>query len=150
MVEKFVSEPVALSVAIRAGEYTRADIALHGVDHSKASYEARLYLNHPDADAATGREHPSYVGSYHVFVHGECFGDIGHCDIPTGPRDPFDLRPAHQLTPHSKVVIVTDPLKRILAGEPGLESITITVVPVARAADLALLAFSELRLLAYQ
>lgn len=112
MVDRFLTQPIQLSPAIRAGEYVRVDIVLHGIDHSKASYEGRLYINHADADATTGREHPNYVSSYHVLGHGECFGDVGHCDIPTDPRAPFDLRPPHQLIPHSKVVTVTEALNR--------------------------------------
>jgi hypothetical protein len=151
MVDRFVTQPIVLSPALRAGRYSRVTVVLHGVDHSKASYEGRLYLNDPDADSQTGREQPSYIGSYHVLGHGECFGDVGHRDIPTGPRAPFDPRPAHQLTPHSKAVIVTDPLTRILASEPTLESITITIVAVATgAAENTLLAIRELRLLSYR
>jgi len=151
MIDRFVTQPIALSPAIRAGNYRRVDVVLHGVDHSKASYEGRLYLNDPDANSQTGRAEPSYLGSYHVLGHGECFGDIGHCDIPTGPRAPFDLRPAHQLTPHSKAVIITDPLTRLLAAAPTLESITVTIVAVAvGATDNTLLSIRELRLLSYQ
>jgi hypothetical protein len=151
MLDRFVSQLLPLSAAIRAGDYTRIDLVLHGVDHSKASYEGRLYVNAPDADASTGRGHSAYAGSYHVLGHGECFGDIGHCDIPTGPRAPFDLRPPHQLTPHTKVVIVTDSLRRIIAAESATEAVTLTVVPVALAGvGNALLSFRELRLLSYQ
>lgn len=151
MVDRFITQPIALSPAIRAGRYSRVDLVLHGVDHSKASYEGRLYLNDPDANSQSGRQQTSYLGSYHVLGHGDCFGDVGHCDIPTGPRAPFDLRPAHQLTPHSKAVIITDSLTRILAAAPTLESITITIVAVAAgAANNTLLATRELRLLSYQ
>lgn len=105
----------------------------------------------PDADATAGREHPGYVGSYHVLGHGKCFGATGHCDVPIGPRAPFDVRPAHQLLPHSKVVIVTEPFRRILLAEPTLETVTVTIVPVAAGSmDNALLAFQELRLLSYR
>ncbi len=151
MVDRFLSQLIALSAAIRSGDYTRIDVVLHGVDHSKASYEGRLYINAPEADLSSGREHPAYVGSYHVLGHGECFGDVGHCDIPSGPRAPFDLRPAHQLIPHTKVVILTDSLRRIIAADPALEAITVTIVPVALAGiGNELLSFRELRLLTYQ
>jgi hypothetical protein len=151
MVDRFLSQPIALSAAIRSGDYTRIDVVLHGVDHSKASYEGRLYINAPEADLSSGREHPAYVGSYHVLGHGECFGDIGHCDIPSGPRAPFDLRPAHQLIPHSKVVIVTEPLEQILAADPTVDNVTVTIVPIAAGGvENTLLSFRELRLLSYQ
>ena len=115
MVSRYVSAPIELSPAAASGEYSRADLIFHGVDHSLASYEGRVYINAPKANAGTGREHPSYAGSFHIFGHGGCFGDVGHCDIPTAPQDPFDLRQAHPLTPTAKVVIVTDALKRIVA-----------------------------------
>lgn len=151
MVERFVSAALALSPAIRAGEFSRADLVFHGVDHSKDSYEGRLYVNEPDADAATGREVPTYVGSFHVFGHGGCFGDSGHCNVPGAPRAAFDLRPAHQLTPQTKAVIITDPLKALLQADSSLASIRVTIVAVVVGeASNEVLDFRELRLLAYQ
>jgi hypothetical protein len=151
MVERFVSAPLELSAAIRVGDVTRVDLVFHGVDHSKDSYEGRLYVNDPDADAATGRGAASYVGSFHVFGHGGCFGDVGHCDLPLGPKAPFDLRPAHQLTPHTKAVIVTDRLRSVLEAAPAVTEITVTVVAVVVGeASNEVLDFTEVRLLSYQ
>ena len=59
--------------------------------------------------------HRAYVGSFFIFGHGGCFGDVGHCDIPT-VRDPFDLRPAHQLEPAVRILTVTEPLQAMLAS----------------------------------
>jgi hypothetical protein len=150
MVERFVSAPLALSPAILGGEYSRVDLVFHGVDHSKDSYEGRVYVDAPEAAASTGRDVASYVGSFHVFGHGGCFGDAGHCDVPQGPARAFDLRPAHQLTPHTKVVIVTDRLRSLLADRSG-DSVTVTVIAVV-VGDLSneVLRFDELRLLTYQ
>jgi tyrosinase len=151
MVERFTSAPIELAPAIAGRSFRRVDLVFHGVDHSSDSYEGRVYLNDPQADASTGRETDSYVGSYHVLGHGGCFGDVGHCDVPTGPRAPFDLRPAHQLTPHTKVVIVTEDLRRILAQVPAGEPITVTVVAVTPGeASNEVLSFDEVRLLSYQ
>lgn len=151
MVERFVSGPLELSPAILAEDYSRVDLVLHGVDHSKASYEGRVYANAPDADASSGRDAPAYLGSFHVFGHGGCFGDVGHCDVPKGPRRPFDLRPAHQLTPHTKVVIVTDRLRSLVATDRSQKAITITVVAVVVGdGSNEVLRFDELRLLSYQ
>jgi hypothetical protein len=161
MVDRYVSNPIELSPAIQAGEYQRADLVFHGVDHSGASYEGRVYLNAPEADRSSGREHPCYVGSFHIFGHGGCFGDLGHCDVPTGPRDPFDLRPAHQLTPATKVVIITDGLGRLLLEPSGTgraggsvrpPEITVTVVAVVPggSSNDAVLGFNEVRLLTYR
>ena len=151
MVERFVSAPLELSPAILAESYSRVDLVFHGVDHSKDSYEGRVYVNAPDADASTGRDASAYVGSFHVFGHGGCFGDVGHCDVPEGPRRPFDLRPAHQLTPQTKVLIVTDLLRSVLAGDRSQRSITVTVVAVVVGeASNEVLRFDEVRLLSYQ
>ena len=150
MVDRFVSAPIDLPARDGEGDGpTRADLVFYDVDHSGVSYEARIFINAPDADAATPRDDPHYAGSYCIFGHGGCFGDVGHCDVPTGPRDPFDLRPSHQLIPASKTVIVTDAFKRLVAPED--ETMTVTVVafvPGAEAHDV--LQFDTIRLLTYE
>jgi len=84
-----------------------------------------VYLNNPGADESTGTDDPSYAGSYHIFGHGGCLGDPGHCDVE--PRRLYDPRPAHPLTPAKKVVIATKPVAR--AVKQGGE-VTVTVVPI--------------------
>ena len=44
------------------------------------------------------------MGRFHVFGHGGCFGEIGHCDVQ--PRRLFDSRKPHALTPITKTVEV--------------------------------------------
>ncbi len=110
-------------------EFSRADIEFIGIDHSGSSYEARVFVNNPDADANTPRTDASgYAGSYNIFGHGGCFGDLGHCDIHK-KQDVFDPRPTHPLEPIKKVVIATKAIKNA-AAKGG--DITITVVPVIR------------------
>jgi hypothetical protein len=147
MVERFVSDPLELADA--EAQFARADLTFYDVDHSGSSFEARVFLDNPDASIDTARDDPSYAGSFHVFGHGGCFGDEGHCDVPTGPADPFDLRPPHQLTPQTKVVVITDALKAALAT--GSKEVTVTLVaetPSERANDV--LAFTRVRLLTYK
>jgi tyrosinase len=103
----------------------RTDIEFHDVDHSGASYEGRVYLNNPDADENTGYDHPSYAGSYHIFGHGGCLGDPGHCEVK--PRRKYDPRPAHPLTRARKVLIVNDSARRTLEAD---DEVTVTVVPI--------------------
>jgi tyrosinase len=103
----------------------RVDIELHNVDHAGASYEGRVYLNKPDADEHTGYDDPSYAGSYHIFGHGGCLGDPGHCEVR--PRREYDPRPAHPLTPAKKVVIVSEAAKRHIEQASQL---TVSVVPI--------------------
>jgi len=151
MVDRFVSSPVELAPSVTSGDYARADLIFDGVDHSLASYEARIYINAPDAELTTGRDHPAYAGSFHIFGHGGCFGDAGHCDVPEGARDPFDLRGPHQLTPATKVVIVTEALKRIVAASADKDSITVTVVAAAPGRPThEYLQFRQVRLVTYR
>jgi tyrosinase len=146
MVDRFVSAPIELPVD--AEDTSRADLVFYDVDHSGASYEARIFLNAPDADADTPRDHPNYAGSFCIFGHGGCFGDVGHCDVPS-ERDPFDLRPPHQLIPASKTVIITDAFKRIVG--PQDETMTVTVVAFAPGdTPNDVLQFDAVRLLTYQ
>jgi hypothetical protein len=122
---------------------TRSDLHFHGIDHSWSSFEARVFINNPGADQETAPSAESgYVGSFYVFGHGGCFGDEGHCDVPDKPASPFDRRAAHQLTPTSKLVIVTDAVKPLLE-DPKVNTIDVTVVPVVRASVIAAPEHSE-------
>jgi len=117
--------------------FYRADIEFHGVDHSGASLEARVFVDNADANASTAMEPgQGYVDSFYIFGHGGCFGDDGHCEVPTGPRRPFDLRPQHQLTPMDVRVVATDTL-RVAAERPDGSKLTVTVVPVIEPEDAA-------------
>lgn len=147
MVERFVSDPIDLPDDL--ADVARADLVFYGVDHSGPSFEARIFINAPDASVDTPRDDPHYAGSFCIFGHGGCFGDVGHCDVPTEPPDPFDVRPPHALVPAAKTVIVTDALRRIV--DPSDETLTVTavaVVPGDGANDV--LSFDTVRLLTYE
>jgi len=110
--------------------FNRADLEFRGVDHSGPSFEARIFLDNRRATADTARDvSEGYAGSFWVFGHGGCFGELGHCDIPTGPSGPFDKRPPHPLTPHFKTVIVTEAFKRVLQTSEA-KTILVTIVPI--------------------
>lgn len=116
-----------LGTAALDDKYTRADIEFLGVDHSGSSYEGRIYVNNPDADETTEPStEAGYVGSFHIFGHGGCLGDAGHCDVK--PQRLYDPRPGHPLTKARKVVMTGERLRAPLAGD----EITVTVVPVIR------------------
>jgi hypothetical protein len=145
----FVSDPVPNPAAEGEPEFTRADLVFYGVDHLGPSFEARIYLDNPEAGLSTPRDpEAGYAGSFTIFGHAGCAGDPGHCDVPSEPADPFDIRPPHALTPQTKTVIITDALRRVTEPE-----VTITVVPVRPGpldAELAdTLAFDKFRLLTY-
>ena len=112
-------------------EFSRADLIFDGVDHSGASFEARVFLNNESAtDQTPVTPENGYAGSFHIFGHGGCFGnDITHCQIRGLPRA-YDPRPAHPLTPARKVLIATDAIRQALAAG---NQITVTVVPVVTA-----------------
>ena len=117
--------------------FYRADIEFHGVDHSGASLEARVFIDNVDANASTALEPgQGYVDSFYIFGHGGCFGDDGHCEVPTGPRRANDIRPQHQLTPIDVRVVATESLKAAVE-RPDRKKLTVTVVPVIEPEDAA-------------
>jgi len=122
----FTSPPIELEFDLDEHDFYRADIEFYGIDISGPSYEGRVFLNNSDANANTplDEEH-GYVDSYHIFGHGGCFGDEGHCEIK--PRRTYDSRPQHDLTPAYKSLIATNAIKKILKST---NQITITVVPM--------------------
>jgi hypothetical protein len=153
----YVSEALAVPDPEEEGDFTRADLKFFGIDHSGLSYQAHVFLNNPKASADTPLEQDAgYVGSFTIFGHGGCFGDVGHCDVPTGPAEPFDLRLPHPLTPASKTVIITDALRRL--RDVGTTEVTVTVVPIpsetglptGRAGEGPVLKFDSVSLITYQ
>ena len=152
---RYVSEPIAIPSPYDAedrADFSRADLEFYGIDHSGSSFEARVFLNNPDADETTPREEGSgYVGSFYVFGHGGCFGDAGHCDVPEEPRSPFDRRSPHPLTPQKRTVVVTEAIKRL--RDAASDGLTVTVVPVASESPIGaeddLLGFERLALITY-
>jgi len=123
----YTSEPIYLDVNKLDVDFYRADLEFHNVDHSYASYSGRVFLNNPDANENTELSiEEGYVGSYHVFGHGGCVGNLGHCDI-LPPRAPYDKRPSQDLKPQYKRIIITESLKKIGKNK---DNFTVTVVPV--------------------
>lgn len=127
MAAALTSQPISAEALDR--DFSRSDIEFHGIDHSGASYEGRVFLNNAHAGEATPRSaEEGYAGAFHIFGHGGCLGDRGHCDVH--PRRLYDPRPAHPLTPGRKVVVATEAVRRAI--EAGGD-ITVTVVPVLKA-----------------
>lgn len=112
--------------------FGRADLVFKGVDHSGVSYEVRTFLNNTEADETTPRAvEEGYGGRFVIFGHGGCYGDVGHCDIPTEPRNPYDFRLPHPLTPQTKIITVTRTLKYVLQEGAG-ELTSVTLVPISK------------------
>jgi hypothetical protein len=113
-------------------DFERADLVFTGVDHSAMSYEVRAFLNNPEADENTLRAlEQGYGGRFVIFGHGGCYGDIGHCDIPTERRRPYDLRLPHPLTPEMKIITITKALEYVLQEGAG-ELTSVTLVPISK------------------
>jgi hypothetical protein len=145
MVDRFHSR--ALELPESGHPISRVDLVLYEVDHSGASYEGRVFVGGKKPAAAAGVEHPSYVGSFHVFGHGRCQGEEGHCDVPT-EHDPFDLRLPHHLEPHLAIVTVTDAVTALI--DAGKEKATVTIAAHDGGGEpVEALAFTGLRLITY-
>ena len=128
-ISSYVSEEIPIPV-YEGKDFSRADLLFFGIGQIGPSFEARVFLNNPEADETTPLEGASgYAGSFHIFGPARCFGDPGHCDIPEEPRDPFDLRrPNTQVIPVDKLVVATEAIKQV--RQAGNEGFTVTVVPV--------------------
>lgn len=146
MVDTFHSKPLELPQA--GHEFHRADLVFYGLEHSGPTYEGRIFIGAKRGlKHGAGVDHPAYAGSFYVFGHSGCFGDEGHCDVPT-ERDPFDLRAPHHLEPGVQIVTVTDSIERLVAaGKTAAKVSVFAQGPDGEA--LASLDFTQLRLLTY-
>jgi hypothetical protein len=148
--ERFDSPPIPLSRASRAGDFDAAQLVFYDVDHSGRSFEAAVFLGTGEVGAETplDAEH-GFAGSFVIFGHGGCVGDVGHCDVPPQPKDAFDSRPLHALTPQTKTVDIGEGLKRVHDSE-HLRVSVLAIVPGEERAELAdVLHFSAMRLVTY-
>jgi hypothetical protein len=147
VVDRFHSKPLELPDPEHSID--RVDLAFHGVDHSSATYEARIFIGAPrNLRRDVGVGHPSYAGSFYVFGHDRCYGEEGHCEVPE-ERDPFDLRLPHHLEPEVEVVTVTAAIERLLAS--GKRKAAVDVIARSPEGDaVKALDFTRLRLLTYR
>jgi hypothetical protein len=130
--KKLVSQPLKFDIEKLGNKFYRVDLQFHGLDHSGPPYEGRVFINNPEADQNTPKTlENGYVGSYHIFGHGGCFGDVGHCEIRNA-ISPFDYRPSHPLTPAFKRIRITDQIRKI--GKDTKE-LVITIVPILSASS---------------
>ena len=125
------SSPIKMDIK-KISDFDRADLEFHGIGHSTESYIGHVFLNNPVANLDTAKTlENGYVGSYHIFGHGGCFGDLGHCDI-VKKDDKYDFRADHPLTPGFKKIIITEQLK--VLGKKNKE-FTVTIVPIIKVDD---------------
>lgn len=129
----FTSKAIPIGFAGGRHRYTQADLEISGIFHGEASYEGRIFLNNPDATAGTAMTaRQGYAGSFYIFGHGGCLGDIGHCEINEHNRESFDFRYPSPLTLARKRVTVTKVLQDIAKRA---SAVTVTIVPVVSAAN---------------
>jgi tyrosinase len=150
MMDHYVSEPLGVPSAPKGVDISRADLVFYDVDHSGPSFEARIFFNNESVTHRTPlTPDEGYAGSFHVFGHGGCFGDEGHCQVGSETRDQFDLRPPHPLIGQTKTVIVTEAVRRL--ADPRVVISVVPVTPGTRGAvAVDALSFERLRLLIYE
>lgn len=146
MVDRFHSKPLELPGAEHP--FSRADLVFYDVDHSGPTFEARIFIGAKRGlKSNAGRDHPAYAGSFFVFGHGDCYGEAGHCEIPT-ERDPYDLRLPHHLKPGLQIVTVTEAIERLVTEKKSKAAVDVFVHGPAGKERNAL-DFTRLRLLTY-
>ena len=145
MAERFTTEPIELPPRDRP--FARADLIFYGLDHSGPSFEALVFVDQRGVGKDADSTHRAYAGTFYIFGHGGCFGEVGHCDIPSDP-DPFDLRPSHQLEPATRIVTVTDAVRSLLEREVDAAKVTVVARSEGRASN-DVLSFDQVRLATY-
>lgn len=111
-------------------QFVRADLEFIDVDHAGPSFEARVFINNPQANMSTPpMESYGFAGCFNVFGHGGCFGDEGHCEVHARQKDSFDPRASHPLIPMKKVVIATTAVRKAVNER---RDIHVTVVPIIK------------------
>lgn len=145
----YTSKKLKIDIKKLENKFARVDLEFHGLIHSGPSYEGRIFINNTEANESTLlNESSGYAGSFHVFGHGGCFGDLGHCSVRPNKR-PFDKRRQHHLTPAFKRVTVTNIINSLQQSE-----FTVTIVPILKATtDLCgtedVIQFKKIKLVTY-
>jgi tyrosinase len=126
-VGRFASMPLPIPDAVR-NRFRSAEVRLHRVPQLERSCFIRVFLNVPDADAATPLNHEGYAGYAAVFGHGECYGGPGHCELPPDSARKYDLRPRSMNTPRNHRIDVSKAARRLLVA--GATELTVTLVVI--------------------
>jgi tyrosinase len=125
-VGRFAAKPIPIADTV-SRSFRRAEVRLQRVPQLPRSCFVRVFLNLPDANAATPLDHLNYAGYFAIFGHGPCYGGPGHCDLP-GQRRQYDLRPRDHNTPRNHRVDVTKCARRLF--EAGASEIQISLVVI--------------------
>jgi tyrosinase len=135
----------ALALPARSG-WKRADLEFEGVEHDGASFVVHLFLNTEANEATPHTAEERYAGYLTVFAHGDCWGDVGHCDI-SKPLSPFDRRRPHPLVAFNASLEVSEALNAL---PETTSEVTVTALAFNKNGDEAdVLRFKALTLLTY-
>jgi hypothetical protein len=106
--------------AEEASQLQRADIVVDGVDQAGPSFELRVFVNNPQADAETEpTPDAGYAGSIYVYGYG---------------RAPQESEPRPRI-PMTRYVIATDAVRAAATAGPTAD---VTLVPVSSDPDIHL------------
>ena len=109
MAESFVAPHVPADLNPDGRPMKRADIVFEGVDMSGPSFEARVFLNNPNATVATPVEpEQGYAGSFHVYGLGVS-------------------KKSQQSHPVTRTLTATDTVRKAAQGR---KEVSVSVVPV--------------------
>jgi hypothetical protein len=127
--------------------FAEASLEFEDILHDGPSFTVYVYFDNPEVEEQAGDSGEGYVGRFRVFGHGECWGDVGHCDLPRGPVHEFDVRAPHPLTPIDIGLDCTDALRALAGGN----SVKVTTLAFSTDPDAAgdLLRFAGLTLVTY-
>jgi hypothetical protein len=114
------SLPCRIAVGTQgAHDLQRADIAVEGLDQAGPSFDLRIFLNNPEADAATDpMQAAGYAGSIYVYGYGSPPEDMLAEARRSGARSSL---------PMTRTVVATDAVRRAQAAGA---TATVTLVPV--------------------
>lgn len=144
-----MSEPLRLPPPQGPGFY-RADLELLDVEKSGPSFVLDIFVGNEDADEQTAHEITTgWAGTMPVFAHGDCWGSVGHCDLPQGPLDRFDRRPPHPLTPANLSMEITAALRFLGPVDQVVVTILAQEADPDQAERAQILRFGELMLVTY-
>jgi hypothetical protein len=119
---KFTSPPISLNLGANGLNFQRADILVHGLDQSGDSFEGRVFLNNPEANAETPADAAhGYAGSFGVYGYGIWPGVTDETPGVAPPR-PDTIR-----APIDKDLIATEAVRAAAVTGP---EVTVTIVPV--------------------
>jgi tyrosinase len=109
-------------------DFRRAELHFHEVEPPVDSFELRVFINEPNADAHTPTvNNPHYAGSYWFFGHGKCIGDDhSHCDV--SEPETFPVRGPHHLTPINVRINVSSSVRAMLAEQHDQAQVTLVAV----------------------